>query len=267
VSIIATDVSVHYPRAAAPALDRVSMRLDPGEVLLVAGPNGSGKSTLLRALLGLQPTTTGAVIIDELAVMRWRRRQLAQRVGALAQHEETAFPLRVADAVLLGRWARLGPLAPVSAADREAVTAAMVRTNVADLADRTTDTLSGGERQRVRLARALAGTPRFLLLDEPGTALDLAHEMAMLELLRGLADDGIGILAITHHLNASVQYADRVLLLDKGRLAAAGPPAEVLTAARVSEVFGWPVHVQHLTSGAPNLVPHRRHAPRPEPDQ
>jgi iron complex transport system ATP-binding protein len=164
----------------------------------------------------------------------------------------------VRDAVMLGRWARLGPLAPVGAGDRAAVAAALSRTRLQLLEHRSTDTLSGGEWQRVRLARALAGEPRFLLLDEPGTALDLAHEMAMLELLRDLVSDGIGVLAITHHLNAAVQYADRVLLLDRGEVAAIGTPAEVLTAEMVSRVFDWPVAVNRLANGAPHLVPLRK---------
>jgi iron complex transport system ATP-binding protein len=183
---------------------------------------------------------------------------LARLVGALPQREEPTFPQQVRDAVMLGRWAHLGPLAPVRAADRSAVEAALARTRLEALAVRSTDTLSGGEWQRVRLARALAGEPRFLLLDEPATALDLAHEMALLELLRELVSEGIGVLAITHHLNAAVQYADRVLLLDRGEVAAIGTPAEVLTAAMVSRVFDWPVMVQHLASGAPHLVPMRR---------
>jgi iron complex transport system ATP-binding protein len=109
----------------------------------------------------------------------------------------------------------------------------------------------------VRLARALAAKPRYLLLDEPGTALDLAHEMAVLELLRQLADGGLGVLAITHQLNTAVQYADRVLLLDHGRVEGTGKPAEVLTSEVVSRVFQWPVEVQRLRGGAPHLVPRR----------
>jgi iron complex transport system ATP-binding protein len=258
MTIIANQLTVTYPGISNPALRDVSMEVAPGELLVVAGPNGSGKSTLFRALLGMVARSHGEVTIAGKELGHWKRDALAQHVGAVAQREETVFPQRVADAVLLGRWARLGPLAPVSLADRGAMATALSRTGLVPLADRRTDTLSGGEWQRVRLARALAGEPRMLLLDEPGTALDLAHEMAMLELLRQLTNDGIGILAITHHLNAAVQYADRVLLLDRGSVAAVGRPAEVLTSEMVSRVFDWPVAVEQLANGAPHLVPLRK---------
>lgn len=258
MSMVARQVTVQYRGAELPALRDVSMRLDPGELLVVAGPNGSGKSTLFRALLGMVELTSGEVQVTGTPVQRWKREALAQLVGAVPQREEPVFPQRVRDAVMLGRWARLGALAPVTAADRRAVEAAMARTGLESLAGRSTDTLSGGEWQRVRLARALAGEPKILLLDEPGTALDLANEMVMLEMLRQLANDGIGVLAITHHLNAAAQYADRLLLLDNGTVAAEGRPVEVLTSELVSRVFGWPVAVQQLENGAPHLLPLRQ---------
>ena len=267
MSIVAHELSVQYRAASQPALHGVSMRLDAGELLGVAGPNGSGKSTLFRALLGMTEAQSGNVLVAGKPVNRWRRDALAQLVGAVPQREEPVFPQRVRDAVMLGRWARLGALAPITTADRRAVDAAIASTGLDALVHRGTDTLSGGEWQRVRLARALAGEPKFLLLDEPGTALDLAHEMTMLETLRALADAGMGVLAITHHLNAATQYADRVLLLDRGTVAAVGVPAEVLTADAVSRVFGWPVSVEQLRGGAPHLVPLRKtEPPHPNPD-
>ena len=259
MSLVADALSVWYPVTDRPAVDGVSLRLDPGELVIVAGPNGSGKSTLFRAMLGLADLQHGQVQLDDRPLRDWRRQDLARAVGALSQREEPAFPQRVHEAVMLGRWAQLGAFAPVGAADHAAVADALARTGISALAQRGTDTLSGGEWQRVRLARALAASPRYLLLDEPATALDLAHEMAVLELLRGLSDAGLGVLAITHHLNAAAQYADRVLLLDGGKLAASGAPADVLTADIVSRVFQWPVAVHHL-GGAPHLVPRRRDA-------
>lgn len=253
--LAARALSVHYPGAARPALDRVDAQVGGGELVAVAGPNGSGKSSLLRGLLGLAPGATGTVTLDGRPLTEWPRRTIAEAVGALPQREDAALPLRVREAVLLGRWARLGPVAPPREADHRAVAEAMARCRITELADRGVDTLSGGEWQRVRLARALAGEPRLLLLDEPGAALDLAHEMALFELLRHLVAEGLGILVITHHLNLAARFADRVLLLDRGRVAGDGPPAQVLQQDVLTRVFAWPVAVTTWCDGAPQVVP------------
>ncbi len=258
MTLCAREVTVHYPGADAPAVRAASLTLSPGELVVVAGPNGSGKSTLFSAMLGLQPLVGGAVTLDGRPVGDWSRPTFARQVGGLPQREEGAFPLRVREAVMLGRWARLGPFARVGSDDRSAVEGALARTRLLPLADRSTDTLSGGEWQRVRLARALAAEPRLLLLDEPGAALDLAHEMALFELLRELVIAGIGVLAITHHLNLATRYADRIVLLDRGTVAGEGAPAAVLTASLLSRVFDWPVSVQALADGSPHLIPLRR---------
>lgn len=261
MTLVATDLRVRYPGADAPALDGVSLRVARGELVLLAGPNGSGKSTLFASLSGLRRPDAGTIAIEGRALASWSRRALAQAVGALPQREEQWFPLRVEEAVLLGRWSRLGPFAAASDADHAAVRTAMERTDVLRFVGRSTDTLSGGEWQRVRLARALAAEPRYLLLDEPTTALDLAHEMALLELLRQLVDTGLGVLAITHHLNAAAQYADQVVLLDRGAAAASGPPPSVLTAEHLTRVFRWPVAVTPGPSGAPHVTPLRPDTP------
>lgn len=264
--LAAREVTAGYPRGERPALDRVSCAVESGEFVVVAGPNGSGKTTLFRALLGLQAATTGVVELEGRAIDGWTRPDLARRIGALPQREEPAFPLRVREAVALGRWARLGPIGRPGAADEAAVTRAIAATALEEFAARSTDTLSGGEWQRVRVARALAAEPELLLLDEPGTALDLAHEMSLYELLARLVDDGLGVLAITHHLNAALRYADRVVLLDRGRVAADGPPREVLTAELLTTVFRWPIALEVLGDGAPHLVPRRRLAGAVPPD-
>ena len=253
--LAARALTVRYPGSTTPALDQVDVQVGGGELVAVAGPNGSGKSSLLRGLLGLAPGATGEVTLDGRPLGQWSRREIAEVVGALPQREDSALPLRVREAVLLGRWARLGPIAASREADHRAVTEAMARCHLADLADRGVDTLSGGEWQRVRLARALASEPRLLLLDEPSAALDLAHEMALFELLRHLVADGLGVLVITHHLNLAARVADRVVLLDSGRVAADGPPAQVLQQDVLSRVFAWPVAVTTWCDGAPQVVP------------
>jgi iron complex transport system ATP-binding protein len=254
----ATDVRVRYAGAPRPALDGVSCSVPSGTLFAVLGPNGSGKSTLLRALLGAVPLESGGVCLDEKPVEDWSRRELARWVGAVPQSEPLPFPITARDLVAMGRYAHLGPLQGERASDREAVEAALERCDVTELSDRLVQTLSGGELQRVRIARALAQQPRALLLDEPTASLDIRHEMGILELLRGSAECGITVLLVTHHLDLAARYADRILLLDRGRLAAEGPPREVLTPENVESVYRWPVAVEDdPRTGSPRVVPLR----------
>jgi iron complex transport system ATP-binding protein len=248
-------LTVRYPGADAAALDAVSLALAPGELLAVVGPNGSGKTTLLGALLGTARLAAGSVTIAGRPIAQWVPRELARVLGVVTQREELLFPLSVEETVALGRYAHLGPLASPGEKDRRLVAEAMARADVGMLAARRTDTLSGGEWQRVRVARALAQEPRALLLDEPTAALDVRHEMEVFELVRRLAGEGIGTLLVTHHLNLAARYADRVILLDHGRLVAAGPPVDVLRPDTVSTVFEWRVAVTSWCDGAPQVIP------------
>ncbi|HEY7479581.1 MAG TPA: ABC transporter ATP-binding protein [Gemmatimonadales bacterium] len=239
------------------ALDGVSCAVDQRRFLAVVGPNGSGKTTLVRALSGLVPLERGEVRLDDRPLGEWSRPALARVLAVVPQGEEVVFPLRVDETVMLGRYARLGPLAAPGSADRAAVAQALERCDVAGLRARTIDSLSGGEWQRVRLARALAQEPRILVLDEPTTALDLRHEMELFELVRRLVDDGLAGLVITHHMNLAARFADRMLLLSAGHVAAEGAPADVLRPDTLREVFGWPVAVTHWCDGSPQVVPLR----------
>jgi iron complex transport system ATP-binding protein len=254
--IAADNLTVHYPGAPHPSLEGVSLAVEPGTLYAVLGPNGSGKSTLMRALLGTVPLESGEVTIDGLPLGSWRRRDLARAVGAVTQHEVSAFPIGVRELVAMGRYPHLGTLRPPGARDREVVEAAMKRCDVAHMADRDVGTLSGGEYQRVRIARALAQDPRALILDEPTASLDIRHEMEILRLLRHSADQGITVLLITHHLDLAARFADRLLLLGCGRLAAEGTPADVFRAEILEAVYGWPVEVRlDERTGAPRVIP------------
>jgi iron complex transport system ATP-binding protein len=224
----------------------------------IVGPNGSGKTTLLRLLLGVLPPQAGRVALQGRDLADWDRRGLARLIGVVAQREEPAFPLRVRQAVELGRYPHLGPLATPGEADRRAVDDAMERCDVATLAQRWVGTLSGGEWQRVRVARALAQSPRALMLDEATVNLDIRHEMELLELVSTLVRSaGLGALLVTHHVNLAARFVDRIVVLDRGRAAAAGPPREVLTPAVLERVFQWPVAAVEF-EGVPQLVPLRR---------
>lgn len=243
VAFEARSLGYRYPRARREALQDVALAVPPGTIQAVIGPNGSGKSTLLRLLLGALPADSGQALFQGRPLEDWDRADLARRVGVVPQIEDIVFPLSVRELVETGRYPHLGMWRRSGPADRRAVEDALARCDVAQLADRPIATLSGGERQRVRLARALAQQPTALALDEPTASLDIQHEMAILELLRALASDGVTILIITHNINLAARYAHRLLLLDAGRTAAAGTPTEVLTRRVVERVYGWPVAI------------------------
>jgi iron complex transport system ATP-binding protein len=257
VILQAESLVVRYRGTAEPALDGVSCTVAAGELVAIGGPNGSGKTSLVRSVTGLLAPLAGEVKIQGRRLADWGHAELARVLAVVPQREEIAFPLRVDEAVMLGRYARLGPLGAPRAADRAAVASALARCDALALADRSTDTLSGGEWQRVRLARALAQEPAVLVLDEPTASLDVRHEMEILELIYQLVRQGLAGLVVTHQLNLAARFADRMLLLDRGRVAAEGTPAEVLREDVLSSVFGWPVAVMPWRDGSPQVVPLR----------
>jgi len=249
--------TVRYPGTPAPAVAGVDLTLGPGELVAVVGPNGCGKTSLVRGLLGLVPLSEGRVTLDGRAIATWRREELAKLVALVPQREETPFSWRVEEMVGFGRYARLGPLSPMTAEDRAAVDRALARCDVTALRRRAVETLSGGEWQRVRIARALAQEPELLVLDEPTSSLDLGHEMELFELVAALVRDGLSALVVTHDLNLAGRYAGRMLVIDEGRVAAAGIPEAVMRPDLLSRVFRWPVGIVSL-EGAPHVVPERR---------
>jgi len=257
----AEGLEVRYVGTGRLALGGVSLRVGDGELVAVAGPNGSGKTTLVRAVTGLVPLARGSVRIQGKPLAHWRRLELARVLGVVPQREDIVFPLRVDETVMLGRYARLGPMGAPRAEDRAAVASALERCDALALQTRSTDTLSGGEWQRVRLARALAQEPSVLLLDEPTASLDVRHEMEILELIRGLVDHGLSGLVITHQLNLAARFADRIVLLSDGRVVAEGAPREVLGKDTLDGVFQWPVAVTTWRDGSPQVVPLRRGEP------
>ncbi len=255
-------VVVAYPGADANAVDGVSFAAPRGKLTALAGPNGSGKSTLVRALIRRAPLTTGRIAIDADDIGRISLAELATRVAVVPQREETTFPIRVREYVGLGRYPHLGLWKAASAEDEAAISGALVQADVEALAGRDTDALSGGEWQRVRLARALAQKTGALVLDEPTTFLDVAHEMAIFELLHSLARSGLAVLLVSHQLNLVARFADTIVLLHEGSGATSGSPADVMRADTLESIYGWPVVISRDPAvGAPALVPLRR--PRP----
>ena len=243
----ASDVSFSYGGTRAEGhhpsrhdiLCGVSVRLSAGEVVALLGPNGSGKSTLLRVLLGQLPAGAGSIRWDGRYASAWRRRELARRVAYLPQSPTADGGQRVFDVLRLGRAPYWGAFGLESPRDAEVVRDVAATLELADLLDRPMDRLSGGQRQRVFVGRCLAQEPAALLLDEPATFLDLRHQVELMQLLRRLARErSVGVLMASHDLNLAAALADRAVLLDRGAVAAEGPPDSVLREDVLSPVYG-----------------------------
>jgi iron complex transport system ATP-binding protein len=221
------------------ALTGVDLRVDSGSLVCLVGPNGSGKSTLLRVAAGLLVPASGSARWNDKEIGDWDPASRARSISFLPQTVTALYRYRVAEVVAMGRHPHQpNPWARGSAADRTATEEAMRWTEITDLAHRAFDELSGGERQRVLLAAALAQGGDLLLLDEPTTALDLHHQTSILRLLERLARAGRAVLCATHDLNLAASYADRLVLLDAGRVVADGSAREVLTTERLNDVYG-----------------------------
>jgi iron complex transport system ATP-binding protein len=239
-----------------PILRDVDLTLRPGECLGLIGPNGAGKTTLLRALAGLGRLAAGTLRHDGEDAAGLGRKVLARRIAYLAQGGEAAWPLSVEAVVGLGRLPHRHPFAGPTPHDEAAIARALRACDVADLGERTLGTLSGGEQRRVLLARALAVEAPYLLADEPLAGLDPLHQLEVMELLRRAARGGAGVVVVLHDLNLAARFCDRLALLDRGRLVAAGTADEVLDDRRLEAVFGIAA-LRGSHDGEPFLLPWR----------
>ncbi|MGW1229743.1 ABC transporter ATP-binding protein [Streptomyces sp. NPDC001478] len=215
-------------------VDGVSLAPPPGGTTGLIGPNGSGKSTLLRILAGVLAPEAGVVTLDGDPLARIGRRTAARRIAVVDQHAATDADLNVVDVVRLGRIPHRRAWSAPTPEDEAAVDAALERTGLAARRAQSWHTLSGGERQRVQIARALAQCPRELLLDEPTNHLDIQHQLQLLSLVTALPLTAVIAL---HDLNMAAMFCDRIAVLNRGRVVAAGTPAEVLTEELIAEVY------------------------------
>lgn len=240
--------------------DDLTVEIPDGRVTAIVGPNGCGKSTLLRALARLLRPRSGTVLLDGSDLARLSTRTVATRLGILPQSPIVPEGLVARDLVGRGRHPHQRWFRQWSAEDEQAVDAALLATGTADLADRPVDELSGGQRQRVWIAMALAQGTDLMLLDEPTTFLDLAHQVDVLELLTALNEqEGRTIVLVLHDLNQACRYADHVVAMADGAVVAAGPPVEVVTEPLVRSVFGVDVKVlEDPLTGTPLVLPLRR---------
>jgi iron complex transport system ATP-binding protein len=225
-------------RGGRPVLRGVDLALGAGEGLALVGPNAAGKSTLVRTLAGLLAPARGEVRLEGRPLASWPRPGVAKRVALVAAEDEAPDRLAVEDRVALGRYPHRGPLAPFTDEDRAAVARALRQTEIEHLARRPLGTLSAGERQLAFLARGLAQGPAVLLLDEPATHLDVRHQLHLFRVLDEVRQGGVAVLAVIHDLPRAAAWAPRMALLDEGRIAADGTPAEVLESASAERAFG-----------------------------
>ena len=237
-------------------LTGVDLTVSPGEVVALIGPNGAGKSTLLSVIAGDLVPDEGQVRVGGLPPHRWKPLALARRRSVLLQNSAVSFSYAVSDVVRMGRT----PWRKTERADDDAqvVAEAMAITDITHLADRDVMTLSGGENGRSQLSRVLAQQTPLVLLDEPTAALDILHQETALKTCRDLAGAGRAVVVVMHDLDAAAASADRVLLLQKGKVLAEGPPEAVCTAERLSEVYRWSIEViRHPVSGRLMVLPRR----------
>jgi iron complex transport system ATP-binding protein len=237
-------------------LKNVSLQVFPGEVLALVGPNGAGKSSLLSVMSGDVQATTGRALLQGRDVSKYRVDEAARQRSVLMQSNEVSFPFTVAEIVEMGRapWARTTSLAD----DNKAIAEALEKADVRHLVERRFNQLSGGERARVSLARVLAQRTPVVLLDEPTAALDLKHQESVMKTVREIAGQGRAVVVVVHDLSVAAGYADRVAMVVEGKIASVGSPREVITAERVSEVYGVAVDIETVGSPArPVILPQR----------
>ena len=234
-------------------LEPLSLSLPARRVVGLIGHNGSGKSTLIKMLARQQPSSFGRISFKGVPLSEWGDRPFARKVAYLPQHTPAATGMLVRELVALGRYPWHGALGRFGAADRAKVAEVMDLTDVERFADRLVDTLSGGERQRVWLAMLLAQDTECLLLDEPISALDIAHQVEVLSLIHQLAAErGLGVVVVLHDVNMAARFCDEILAMRGGRLIARGTPQDIMTPAALGDIYGIPMGVMvHPKSGRP----------------
>lgn len=258
----ASEVTFAYPETGA-VLRGVDLRLEPGKVTGLFGPNGSGKSTLLRCLNGVLRPESGQVTLDGRPLREFPPREVARHVAVVPQESRADLSLTVHEMVMLGRYPHSDLWGDETQKDRDAVAASLTKVHAEHLARRQFNHLSGGERQRIVVARALAQEAEVLLLDEPASHLDIAHQLELYQLLRALACQGYAILLVSHDLLLAPLFLDRAVLLAGGVVAASDVPAEALSADHMCTAFGVELAVtctddQRMTVQLPSVCSTKR---------
>ncbi|WP_343315036.1 ABC transporter ATP-binding protein [Brucella sp. BE17] len=255
IDLAAEGVTVSYGRAVV--VKDLDLIIPRGAFTALIGPNGSGKSTILHALGGLLAPMAGTVRLDRRPIAEFSTREIARRIGMLAQGPGAPEGLSVLDLVRQGRYPHLSLFGRRSERDDAVCEQALLLTGMQDLAGQPLDSLSGGQRQRAWIAMALAQETPILLLDEPTTFLDLAHQIEVMELVsRLVAERGKTVVAVLHDLNQAARYADHMVMLKKGKIVATGRPSAVMTAGILQHVFGVAaIIITDPVAGTPMCIP------------
>lgn len=232
----AHDIVVSFDGKAV--VDHVDAAVQEGEVVGLIGPNGAGKTTLLRVLASLLRPENGDVLLGDRPILDFSARDRAKKIAYLPQGQSIEWPLSVIRLVSLGRLPHLSPWSDMQDEDRVAIEDAIHAADIDHLRDRTVTTLSGGERARALLARAVAGQPEFLLVDEPTASLDPGHQLTVMKLLRDRAHDGVGVIAVLHDLTLAARFCDRLILMHEGKVLADDDPETVLSDENLAKAFG-----------------------------
>ncbi|MEX0426659.1 ABC transporter ATP-binding protein [Nocardioides sp. DS6] len=250
------EVGYGSERGARRVLHGLDVAIPDGVMTVIVGPNACGKSTLLRTLARMLPASAGTVVVDGRPTADYGPKELARVLGLLPQSPTAPDGMTVADLVAKGRYPHQSLLRQWSRRDEEAVAAAMQAADVAALAQRPVDELSGGQRQRVWLAMALAQETPLLLLDEPTTYLDIAHQLEVLELARRLAREGRTVVAVLHELHLAFRYADHLVVMSEGRIVAEGEPSAIVTEQLMADVYDLPCRIiPDPLTGTPLVLP------------
>jgi iron complex transport system ATP-binding protein len=252
--LLMKDVSFSYLNGFS--LSHIDLTIEKGEMVALIGPNGSGKTTLIKLAAGVLTPGHGEVLLDGTGLKSLSRRQIAQRIAVVPQYFYMPFAFTVGEVVVLGRTPFIRALSGETERDHNIARQAMELADIEQFSSRTFNELSGGERQKAILAMALAQEPKLLLLDEPTAHLDINHQVAILELVRGLnQEQGITVIGAMHDLNLAALYFDRLVLLKEGTIFADGSPSVVLTEGIIHDVFGASVRIdQHPSVKVPHII-------------
>ncbi|MBI9113098.1 ABC transporter ATP-binding protein [Maridesulfovibrio ferrireducens] len=234
---------VHARYGKTKTLNGVSLSLKSKEVVCLLGPNGAGKSTLFKGALGFIPFTHGQTLCNGEDLSRWSRAKIAQTIGYIPQSHIPTFQYKAINMVLMGRTAHLGPFATPSAKDMILAEEAMEKMNISHLRNTLYTEMSGGQRQLILIARALAQSPKFLIMDEPTNNLDFGNQVLVLRHIQALAEDGLGVIMASHYPDHAFQYASKVVLIKGGKIVGSGTPEETATEEQLNALYNVKINI------------------------